>query len=51
LQEQKRKKADNLNMALIQAGLGMASGQSANFLDNLTAGATAGVESYSENSR
>ena len=43
-----KKKADNLNMALIQAGLGMASGQSANFLDNLTAGATAGVESYSE---
>ena len=43
-----KKKADNLNMALIQAGLSMASGQSANFLDNLTAGATAGVESYSE---
>ena len=33
-------------MALINAGLGMAAGQSANFLDNLVAGAGAGLESY-----
>tara|TARA_R110002124_G_C8898092_1_gene509661 strand:- start:527 stop:1555 length:1029 start_codon:yes stop_codon:yes gene_type:complete len=37
-----------LNMALIRGGLGMAAGQSANFLDNLAAGATSGVESYAK---
>jgi len=35
-------------MALINAGLGMAAGQSENFLDNLVAGAGAGVESYTD---
>jgi hypothetical protein len=42
------KKENALNMALIRGGLGMASGQSANFIDNLAAGATAGVESFAE---
>jgi len=37
-----------LNMALIRGGLGMAAGQSANFLDNLAAGAMSGVESYAK---
>jgi len=37
-----------LNMALIRGGLGMAAGQSANFLDNLSAGAMSGVESYAK---
>jgi len=41
-----KKEKDSLNMALINAGLGMAAGQSANFLDNLVAGAGAGLESY-----
>ena len=35
-------------MALIRGGLGMAAGQSANFLDNLAAGAMSGVESYAK---
>ena len=35
-------------MALIRGGLGMAAGQSANFLDNLSAGAMSGVESYAK---
>mgnify|MGYP003628436168 FL=1 len=42
------RKGDALNMALIRGGLGMASGQSANFIDNLATGATAGVESYAK---
>jgi len=42
------KKENALNMALIRGGLGMASGQSANFIDNLAAGATSGVESFAE---
>ena len=37
-----------LNMALIRGGLGIAAGQSANFLDNLAAGAVSGVESYAK---
>ena len=37
-----------LNMALIRGGLGIAAGQSANFLENLAKGATAGVESYAK---
>ena len=41
-----KKEKDAVNMALINAGLGMAAGQSPNFLDNLVAGAGAGVESY-----
>ena len=43
-----KKEKDAVNMALINAGLGMAAGQSANFLDNLVAGAGAGVESYTD---
>ena len=35
-----------LNDALIRGGLGMAAGQSQNFLENLAAGATAGIDSY-----
>ena len=42
------RKGDALNMALIRGGLGMASGQSANFIDNLASGASAGVESYAK---
>ena len=41
-----KKEKNSLNMALVNAGLGMAAGQSANFLDNLVAGAGAGLESY-----
>ena len=41
-----KKEKNSLNMALINAGLGMAGGKSANFLENLTAGAGAGLESY-----
>ncbi len=37
-----------LNMALIRGGLGIAAGQSANFLENLAKGTTAGVESYAK---
>ena len=43
-----KKKKNSLNMALINAGLGMAGGKSANFLENLTTGATAGLESYTD---
>jgi len=43
-----KKEKDAVNMALINAGLGMAAGQSPNFLDNLVAGAGAGVESYTD---
>ena len=43
-----KKEKDAVNMALINAGLGMAAGQSANFLDNLVAGAGAGLESYTD---
>ena len=35
-----------LNDALIRGGLGMAAGQSQNFLENLATGATAGIDSY-----
>lgn len=37
---------DALNMALIRGGLGMASGDSQNFLTNLASGLTAGVDAY-----
>ena len=37
---------DALNMALIRGGLGMAGGTSDNFLTNLTAGLTTGVDAY-----
>ena len=37
-----KKEKNSLNMALINAGLGMAGGKSANFLENLTAGAGRG---------
>ena len=37
-----------LNMALIRGGLGIAAGQSSDFLENLAKGATAGVESYAK---
>lgn len=43
-----KRKEDALNMALIRGGLGMASGQSADFIENLAKGATAGVESYAK---
>ena len=43
-----KKEKDAMNMALINAGLGMAAGQSENFLDNLVAGAGAGIESYTD---
>jgi len=43
-----KKEKDSLNMALINAGLNMAAGQSENFLDNLVAGAGAGLESYTD---
>ena len=42
----KEKEKNALNMALIQGGLGMAAGQSDDFLQNLAAGATAGVDSF-----
>lgn len=42
----KEKEKNALNMALIQGGLGMAAGQSDDFLQNLAAGATAGVGSF-----
>ena len=35
-------------MAGIEFGLGMAGGKSANFLENLTTGAQAGLESYTD---
>ena len=44
--EQRRENA--LNMALIEGGLGMAAGQSDDFLQNLAAGATRGVQSFTE---
>ena len=37
---------DALNMALIRGGLGMAGGESQNFLTNLTTGLGAGVDAY-----
>ena len=37
---------DALNMALIRGGLGMAGGESQNFLSNLTTGLGAGVDAY-----
>jgi|5B_taG_2_1085324.scaffolds.fasta_scaffold00935_2 hypothetical protein len=37
---------DALNMALIRGGLGMASGDSQNFLTNLASGLTEGVDAY-----
>ena len=37
---------DALNMALIRGGLGMAGGESQNFLSNLTTGVGAGVDAY-----
>ena len=40
------KDKSSLNMALINAGLGMAAGQSENFLENLIAGAGAGLKDY-----
>ena len=44
-----RKDEDNaLNYALIKGGLGMASGTTGNFLQDLTAGATTGFESYTK---
>lgn len=43
-----KRKEDALNMALIRGGLGMASGQSADFIENLAKGATAGVESFAK---
>jgi len=39
---------DALNMALIRGGLGMASGESSNFLTNLSEGLTKGVDAYVE---
>ena len=42
------KEKSNLNMAAIMAGLTMAGGKSPNFLENLTAGATAGLGSYTD---
>ena len=44
---EKREK-DSLNMALMNAGLNMAGGQSPHFLENLTAGAKAGLGSYTD---
>jgi len=43
-----KKQKDSLNMAGIEFGLGMAGGKSANFLENLTTGAQAGLESYTD---
>jgi len=43
-----KRKEDALNMALIRGGLGMAAGQSADFIENLAKGATAGVESFAK---
>ena len=43
-----KKKKSSLNMAGIMAGLTMAGGKSANFLENLAAGAQAGVGSYTD---
>ena len=42
------KEKSSLNMAAIMAGLTMAGGKSPNFLENLTAGATAGLGSYTD---
>ena len=42
----KNREDQALNDALIRGGLGMAAGQSQNFLENLATGATAGIDSY-----
>lgn len=46
LKDIKNEKADNFNLALIRAGLGMAAGKSSNPLTNIAEGGIQGIEQY-----
>lgn len=48
LDEIRARRAENINLALIQAGLAMAGGQSPNALTNIAAGGISGLQAYSQ---